>query len=537
MKSALKQFKRKTKRLQLPESGSDSESESCGLSPQYNGAPLIDLTSQPRFLDSITSENLQRNDEQLEPTARVYPSLVEEQPSSSQHPQQHRQPDPFTPRHQRDLQLQDFEAAVKRLEVVEEDRRLSDEARSRCDVNETPTRPCLPPCYNSTTFLTPATMAQAPAMEMAAMDERITVGTVSTKFPQSTPVFGDHGNEYRRPHKYHDNENRRPSAAVKKPASFSGRKEEWIAYRKTFCHFARSTGVADGEIAELLLSYLQPAEFIKVEALRLSKSELADITTVFDRMDRVLAAPHSKIGSMLSLDNVKQDDGSITNFAERIRNHLSRVEQTAEAFNSSALNQFIKGLDSENIAVSLIQQNIESFEKAVEIAVEWSLARSARAASSTRRIPREPVIVNAIRESQSEVQAQSFAKLQTRLERLESGIADLVNQSAARNGSPRYNNNRPNNHRYNDNTGRRRDISTVQCYRCREYGHYSNRCPTQSNGPQRPLDHQQSNQQHQPSREQNQQIQGALQNLATGSATTPDSNNQAGNLNMRGGRF
>ena len=323
---------------------------------------------------------------------------------------------------------------------------------------------------------------------------------------------------------------------MKKPGYFSGRRDDWIPYRKSFYHFAKSTGIPDQDIASTLLSYLQPNEFVKVDALRLTKDELEDMESAFTRMDKVLATPYSKMGSILSLNGITQDDGSVTVFAERIRAHLNRYQQCASTFNDMALQQFLNGLDSDQIATYIIQQKVESFEIAVEMAVEWSLARAARSATSGRRQQRATQNeVFAIRESQAEVHEKSYNKLLARIDQLEGQLTEMSSAQRARSNSN-------GGQRNIGNGGNRRD---VQCYRCQGYGHYRSDCRTKMNFQQNGQPGQQqnfSNQQHQSfdvhrqqlfngQQQQQRQPQSMMQQPAMG----PTSTQQNTQLNLQGG--
>ena len=216
---------------------------------------------------------------------------------------------------------------------------------------------------------------------------------------------------------------------MSKPEKFSGKRQDWVRYRQQFEFYVKSIGIPEESIPTIILTYLQPADFSKVANLEMSKEDLKDVKGAFLKMDKVLGTPVSKMGALLALSSIVQGaESSITDFAERIREQLSTSGQPAgTSGNELALRQLIRGIDSDEIAISIVQEEISQFETAVDFAIKWELAKSARASFSTRkRADGEGLAVSAVSEVQQELSESEIMILMKRIDELEDAMEERL---------------------------------------------------------------------------------------------------------------
>ena len=201
--------------------------------------------------------------------------------------------------------------------------------------------------------------------------------------------------------------------------------KHWLTAFKNFASAAR---IPQRDYIDSMLTFLSPQSLRRVEALGLTKADRADVELSLSKITKALSEVSAVSMAKAKLLRMKQKKTqSIAEFATEIMDLASEAypEANQESLRTEILmDVFLTGMRSEYIALSVLRDRPRSFKQALDSAIELEATIATRG---------------------------EFTEVQTH-KKTEEPI--LVVQET-------------------------KDMSTVQCYRCRRTGHYRYQCKTE----------------------------------------------------------
>ena len=146
--------------------------------------------------------------------------------------------------------------------------------------------------------------------------------------------------------------------------------KHWLA---GFKHFAAVTKIKDSELITVLLTFLCPKSAQRVNTLCLSDVDKSDVNRTLENISKVLEKSN-RISVKAKLFKARQKVGqSITDFATELMDLATDAypEESQEALRSEILmDVFLTGLNSEYIALSVLSEKPETFDEAMNSAMD-----------------------------------------------------------------------------------------------------------------------------------------------------------------------
>ena len=148
-----------------------------------------------------------------------------------------------------------------------------------------------------------------------------------------------------------------------------------------FKHFAAVTKIKDSELITVLLTFLCPKSVQRVNTLCLSDVDKSDVNRTLKNMSKVLEKPN-RISVKAKLFKARQKAGqSITEFATKLMDLATDAypEESQDALRSDILMDiFLTGLNSEYIALSVLSEKPETFDEAMNSAIDLEIRMAER---------------------------------------------------------------------------------------------------------------------------------------------------------------
>ena len=146
--------------------------------------------------------------------------------------------------------------------------------------------------------------------------------------------------------------------------------KHWLA---GFKHFAAVTKIKDSQLITVLLTFLCPKSAQRVSTLCLSDVDKFDVNRTLENISKVLEKP-DRISVKAKLFKARQKgDQSVADFATELMDLATDAypEESQEALRSEILmDVFLTGLNSEYIALSVLSEKPETFDEAMNSAMD-----------------------------------------------------------------------------------------------------------------------------------------------------------------------
>ena len=146
--------------------------------------------------------------------------------------------------------------------------------------------------------------------------------------------------------------------------------KHWLA---GFKHFAAVTKIKDSQLITVLLTFLCPKSAQRVSTLCLSDFDKSDVNRTLENISKVLEKPN-RISVKAKLFKARQKvDQSVADFATELMDLATDAypEESQDALRSEILmDVFVTGLNSEYIALSVLSEKPETFDEAMNSAMD-----------------------------------------------------------------------------------------------------------------------------------------------------------------------